>query len=538
VSGRGPAFRRPICKGAGLEQTIWACAAPGASWLVLPVTDSGFDRYHLPKELFAHLVALLLLGLAWLRRERLGWDALTWLALSLGLVTVAATALATSPALALRGASLALSAIVLFLMARAQSSEQAARTRLWIVVAALGVAVLACAEVFGLVSQLSRAGRTPGASLGQRNMVAHLLALTAPSSFTLLARDAARTRRVLGALGSVLIAFVIVHTRSRAGWLALAGALVAFELLGGASRVRRGLPSALCALGVVLALAVPTQLAWRSSSPYRDSLVHLLDAEQGSGRGRLAQYHSSLGMLRGHPWLGVGPGNWLVHYPEVSPAGDPAFRGYTWLHTGRLINSDVLGLLVEQGPLALALVALLAFRLARGSFRTPDRALVCATLSAGFVAGALDAVLQLPSAVTCAALVLGGSALEPAPRVLSLRASRALGAALALPLSLAVALSAGRALGVWERTRPGGGYTAAERALHVSPSDLTARFTLAEAYVLEGDCRAARPHIAALRALLPFHEAPRAFERACRHSTWINPTLRGARSARGGPLAW
>jgi O-antigen ligase len=499
----------------GLWRTLWVFTAPAAFWLVLPVKEGGFDRYHLPKELLLALLALLLFVPGWRTCERLGRDAVTRLTLLLGALSLVASLAATSPTLALRGVSLQLSACLLFLMARTQSPRERERTRLWLVVGLSGVSLLACAEIFGLVTQLSRSGRTPGASLGQRNMVAHLLALGAPSAFALLAGTEARRRRVLAALASVLLAFVIVHTRSRAGWFALAAALIVFELTSVRGALKRGVASALVGLGVVLALAVPTRLVWSSTTPYRDSLVHLLDSGQGSGRGRLAQYQSSLAMLREQPLLGVGPGNWLVHYPQVSPPGDPAFSGHTWLNTGRLVNSDLLALLLEQGPLAVLLDALLVWSLAREGSRTRERGLVYATLAAGIVAGSLDAVLQLPSAVCCAALALGSSSWAEPGSVRNPSHAKWLGATLVLGLSLASVLSLGRLLALWERTRPSGGYAAAESALRFHPSDLSARFSLAEAYVLQGDCVRARPHIATLRSLLPYHEAPRNLEAAC-----------------------
>jgi hypothetical protein len=48
-----------------------------------------------------------------------------------------------------------------------------------------------------------------------------------------------------------------------------------------------------------------------------------------------------------------------------------------------------------------------------------------------------------------------------------------------------------------------------EAAVRYNGADLFARFSLAEAYVLNGDCVRARPHLTALSLMLPYHRAPK-----------------------------
>jgi hypothetical protein len=55
-----------------------------------------------------------------------------------------------------------------------------------------------------------------------------------------------------------------------------------------------------------------------------------------------------------------------------------------------------------------------------------------------------------------------------------------------------------------------------ESAVSWNAADLFARFMLAEAYVLKGDCAHARPHLTKLEQLLPYHRAPK--QLGCRGS--------------------
>jgi O-antigen ligase len=425
--------------------------------------------------------------------------------------------LATSPAIALRACSLELAVTVLFLTGRAGGAR--ARTLLLasVVLAALGVALVALAEGFGLLRELSRAGRTPGSTLGQRNMVAHLLALALPGAWWLAATGRHAALCWLGALGSACLPAALVLTRSRAGWLAGSAALLSFVPLwcwqtrtsGSRERLAIGLPL-VCSVGAVLLVCLlPVRLAWNTSTPYADTLSRLGESETGSGAGRLAQQRASLELVALHPWLGAGPGNWMVEYPRVAPARELARRGHGFLHTGRLPNSDWIALLTERGlvaalcALALGVAVCLAAR--AQTWLAPVGATACALL----VVGALDAVLQLPAPACLVALLFAcGAPRKPASRAFA-AVSRLLSAGLCLLLVGTTWGATQRALGLWARTRPGGGFAAMESAVRCNGADLFARFMLAEAYVLKGDCTHARPHVAALQQLLPYHRAPR-----------------------------
>ncbi|MDB4975123.1 MAG: O-antigen polymerase [Myxococcaceae bacterium] len=500
-------------RAAGLSAALYASAI-AASWLMWVVPDAGFDRYHLPKELAALLGALLSVWQLGRSGRSIAWDGITQLALATLAMGLVSACFATTPLLSLRSLSLQLAATVLFLTARACPRSELRLLLGGIVLAAAGVALVALAEGQGLITQLSRRGRTPGSLLGQRNSVAHLMVLASPVAWWLTRHAERPWLRALAGLASSLLAATLLLTRSRAGWLGFAAAFLVFALgsllqeratLARSWRARTW-PLTCALLGIVLLALAPVRLPWSAAHPYRETLARLLDVEHGSGAGRLAQYGASLRLVALHPWLGAGPGNWLVEYPRVSPPGDVAFQGRTWLHTGRLPNSDWVALWTEQGSLAVLLAGALGLAVCRAARGQSWTVLTWSAAAGLAVVSLLDAVLQLPASACLCALLFGLSAPS---RVASggMRRRSWIGALLACALLLASGLAARRALGLWSRTRPGGGSEAMEQAVSWNGADLWARFSLAEAYVLAGRCVEAKPHLDALKTLLPYHRS-------------------------------
>jgi len=472
-------------------------ALVGVVWW--PFDDPGFDRYHLPKELWLSACALALVSSVRLERDRV-----TLAALGLAALTCAATVFALTPMVALRGAGLVLVATTLFLSARSLTAAEGRLVRAAVVLGASVVAVVALGEVFGWWAGLSSTGRAPGATVGQRNMVAHLLLLVSPAAWTLAARERRLGLRVLALIAVALLAAGVLVTRSRAAWVTAPAVALGWWWF------HQRTWTVLFTLGAAVALAasLTPRVHWTSKHPYAESFKHLVDAKTSSGHGRLVQYEATAHLVAQHPLLGVGPSNWLVAYPTVSPPSDPTIHE-TGLGTGRLVNSDWLALASEQGLVAVLVAALLAGLTVRRAWTLGDGPLALATAVALVGVGSFDAVLQLPAAVASAALILGTCARSDAPQPVAPGAK----VAWALVFLFVTGFAALRLRGLVERAR--GGTDALEAALRWNPADLEARFELTEAYVLDGDCVRAAPHVKALNAALPHHARAREYERVC-----------------------
>jgi O-antigen ligase len=165
------------------------------------------------------------------------------------------------------------------------------------------------------------------------------------------------------------------------------------------------------------ALTLPNALRWASDAPYLETAAGVANYREGSGRGRLIQYGTSLRMTLADPLLGVGLGNWPVIYPAFAEPGNPAMDRS---EAGRTANpwpsSDIVALLSERGLIGFLLFAAAAGGIVvvawRGLRKAPDveagvRALaLCTLLAATATVGAFDAVLLLawPTLLVAAAV--------------------------------------------------------------------------------------------------------------------------------------
>ncbi len=354
-------------------------------------TAFDLDRFLVPKELALHITAALagLLALGAIRRVAFTW--IDWLFVAYLAISAASAVFATNPWLAFRAFAISASAVVIFWTTRGLR-EAGLQDRLLDGIA-LGVVVAAATslmQAYGIRLDVFSTTRAPGGTLGNRNFVAHICAFGIP----VLLLAGIRARRYSGYLmtciGVAIVTAALVLTRSRAGWLATAVALVVFFVFG-RMHVRLVGTIAGVVAGAAAALLIPNTLHWRSENPYLESVKGVANYEEGSGRGRLVQYERSLRMAMGHPLFGVGPGNWPVEYPRNVRGDDPSLNDS---EPGTTFNpwpsSDWVALVTERGPFA-ALAIALAFL---GIAFSCDATLI-ALLAAAVVAGLFDAVLLL-----------------------------------------------------------------------------------------------------------------------------------------------
>lgn len=487
------------------------------------------DRFFVPKELVLHLTALVAGSIALARTPRVailpedlalaGW-------LALGAVSAA---LATNPWLAARALGISISSVVLFWTARTLAQSSRARAlQLGVAAAAIGGAATALAQAYGVDHEWFSLNRAPGGTFGNRNFMAHFAAIGTP--IVLLRALEARSRGgfLLGMVAMGVLGAALVLSRSRAAWLAVAAS--AFVLAVALIRLRamrdarpggdRTLLLIIAALvGIGAAIALPNALEWRSDSPYLDSMRSVVNYQEGSGRGRVVQYATSLRMARQDPVLGVGPGNWSVRYPEFATRRDPSLAA-----DGRTANpwpsSDWVAFVAERGAPAFALLviafAIVGARALRGVWTATDpaaartAAILGAVLAAAMVISTFDASLLLPIPALVVWTALG--ALWPAfgsgaARVISGRARTRLRLTVGIIGGLLV-LRSGIQLVAMDVYGPGVTLTSVERAARIDPGNYRIHLRAAELAMRRRRCTVARPHAVAARRLFPGAPAP------------------------------
>lgn len=499
------------------------------------------DRFFVPKELVLVLVATLAAVLCLGSARRVSLSRTDLLLGAFLVVSAVSAAIAANPWAGARALGVSAGGIAAFWAARSLARAGLGRPLLVALAAAVvaGVAT-SLMQAYGARLDVFSLQRSPGGTLGNRNFVAHLAAFGLP----LLLLGGLRAWRAGGVLfaaaGVGASAAVLVLTRSRAAWLAVA-AVLAIAAVGWllTPPVRRsvrswgrlGLMLAFAGGGVAAALLLPNALRWRSDNPYAETAAGVVNYQEGSGRGRLVQWRNSLRMTAEHPLLGVGPGNWPVVYPRFAGRRDPSMdREEPGTTSNPWPSSDWVAFLSERGPVAFALLVAAFLGMVGTAWtrmrraRDADEGLVAlglmAMLGAVAVVGAFDAVLMLalPSLLVWAALgalsavVAGGSerwSFAPGGT------ARALLAGLVLVVGGAFTLrSAGQlaAMGIYTHS---GDAAALERAARLDPGSYRVHLRLARALSGRRSRERRCEHAEAAHALLPEAAAAKVLRRGC-----------------------
>lgn len=512
----------------GLSVTFLAFIAGG---------ESGFSEYSIPKAAVLNVAALAcLLCAVWPGKDfRVG--AIDLCVAGGVLLAVLSAVTSGNPELSLAASGAAVSFGVLFWTSRSLV-HAGLREHLILLIIASSVlaAVVALLDAYGLLQGIVAADSRPSGTFGNRNRIAHIVALGLPLLLleALSARN--RVRFVAFTIAAIPAVAALILSRCRGAWLSVLVVVPITLWLWSRStgraplspRRRVILPLA-AVTAIALATLLPNDLEWREPRPYQRTLTTLVEARTGSGAGRLLQYRTTARMMLDHPFLGVGPGRWAIEYPRYSPPGDPNFDRARLLPISRFPQSDWLGLASERGiPAALCWFLLLAIAIApcakliqREHSVPADQArmaLLAGSVAIGAcVVGVVDALVLTPGATFWVALALGAS-VAPLSRMGGARIPRAgwmaaVGAVL-LVLVPACALSVRELMAVREYAASPGIATL-KRGLEINPQDYRARVMLAHELVITQRCDEAAAYIDAAQAWLPTSRAVSKLRRKC-----------------------
>ena len=193
----------------------------------------------------------------------------------------------------------------------------------------------------------------PYSTMANKNLLASYLLFSLPFSLMLLTHGS-RFVRSFGAAVSILLAFMMVASKTRSVWVAL---LAATAVTGTAAvfsmrRMQIGRQSAFRLvttkrlLGVmifIIALEAGNYLGqWDLSS----RAASIITANDQSIADRLNVWSNSLKMAGDHPIFGVGPGQWRVHVAGFGMSGTRSESGVTNFQRP---HNDYLWVLSENG---------------------------------------------------------------------------------------------------------------------------------------------------------------------------------------------
>jgi O-antigen ligase len=518
------------------------------SWVPGPPVVS--EQFALPKDVVLGglgLASAVLLvarqGLPWERAidapivALLGWGVL---------LTVIA---ATNTDVAWRALGTFAAAFALFVLARSVSTESRAETLYSAICLVLGAVVVAVLlEAYGGIPFISEQGRAPGATLGNRNLVARLLCLSLPLFWRqLILADRPRTRRMLAAI-IMLATVAVILSRSRGAWLVAGMIMIMIALpvvslfisdsqLIPRTRACARLWAIAILVGAVLAVATPNRLGW-TLRDFASSASRALDYQRGSGRGRVIQAETTLRMIRARPLEGVGPGNWWITYPAFGRLGDPSLEADALYAGPQVPRGDVLSLTAEFGIPGLLLFLVGATGLvmrAVSMLRIPDRVvqssgvMILAICGATALLSFVDPVLRLSPTLGLIALLLGlglGRAARAAPAntppdqaaapPLGVRCARRAVVAVCGVASLLPADGALRDLAVLPTiTSANASLNDMYRAESIAPHNVEVRLLLSSLLIGTHRCDLAALHLAQASRLEPFSDVARRLRARC-----------------------
>jgi hypothetical protein len=501
--------------------------------VALPIAPTDLDRHQLPKETVVHLATWLAVLLAKPLPSRELRPALRWSLALLLIVAIASAAVASNGWLAFRSTALMITAAAAFVTAAHVSALGAGDIILgWCAAAGVIGAGTGLAQAYGLDSPLFATTRLPGGTFGNRNFMAHFAALTLPLLLMAVMGSKRRLLAVIPAIGSAVLIAAIVLSRSRAAWIGAGIGTATFGMAFILARRRNAIPDpggrpALASIAAIAAIAcaivIPNRLAWKSGSPYSDTLIGIANHDEGSGRGRILQYRNTVRLAMEHPILGVGPGNWSIRYADVAPSSDPSWVYGDVVPLNPWPSSDWMALLSELGPIAVVLALLfgaaLGWRALRAARSSGDRIFaggaLLALLLTTLVTGSFDAVLLLPAplllvAISSAALLRRAEeASASAEQPTAIAPPRWI---LILPLVLGICtLRSVQQTVAYVVAGSGRSLNRLSWAARIDPGSYPLRIALAQRL----PCSEARTSIVAAVELAPTWPAPIAAERRC-----------------------
>lgn len=530
----------------GLDHAILLVGLVCAAAVWIPGGASDPERFAVPKESVLHLSVLVAICAAMVRRVVIEYDAidvLVFLFASLGWLSVGLVA--QNPWAGIRAAAVSMSGALVFYMTRRLAPSAKMTVAFAVIAIGTGIAIWVLAEAHGLIPPTSLTSRAPGGPLGNRSRAAHLLAIILPVGLAVASTAHDRLGSVLVVGGTAAMAAAIVITRSRAGWLAAALAsttVLVIQLWASSARTRRLTLRAYAALaiGCAFAILLPPNLNWRSASPYRDTLAHLVDVRSGSGEVRVRQSATTFEMAKANPILGVGPGNWQLAYGRYARPDDPSYTPWLAVPTNRLPQGDWFGILAERGAIAFALLLMIGTGIIARAWVTlkadSDHARPIATgglgaVGATLIVGSGDPVVLTGLGIYVVALVTATLLPRSTPRQVASNVTRGLFIFAACCMSTLALAYSGRQ--VWSTTllrNSPPSILALTRAARIDPGDYLSRVQLAHLWELLRRCDLALPYAREAAQLFPTAVAPAIIVTRCKHES--EETSRPPRASR------
>ena len=303
----------------------------GTAVVLVPLSYCPALRDHTlgPKLLLFQLLIILTLG-TWLLKRNLRLPSLVLPALLYVLIGLTSTLYATNPALSLLEGTKHLTGFLFFLILANHLTPKniplILTASIW---TGILIALLGIGDYLGWRPVDIPSSGLPSATLGFRNIAAMYLIQNLPFAVAMFALAKARPAAYLNALSIALMGAFLIYTRTRGAWLGLfSGTLVTCILwwyyAPKEPRTEYAIkkwPILVAVSTFTLLVSLPSGLTKQGPQSIDEKKTSVHTAltsmiNEGGDRGRLSTWKRTLPMIADHPILGVGQGNWQIHYPR------------------------------------------------------------------------------------------------------------------------------------------------------------------------------------------------------------------------------
>jgi O-antigen ligase len=263
----------------------------------------------------------------------------------------------------------------------------------------------------------------PGSTFGNRNPAAEAIAMALPFGVAAAAWSPRDKSRAAMGVSVVVELLYLGATRTRGAWIGAACGLMVALWTGKARFSRASLATgAMAIVAAAIVATVPGRLNPRDVGDAKryarviEVLQEGLDTHATALRTRLGLWRRTVAMIREHPLLGVGPGNWPVAFPlyaEPGAASDgvlTAARGPRQTHDDLLERAAETGVpgLLALGVLGASVLVAVRRRLAAGG----DEARAVTAAASGSLVALLTISLasfplEMPATIALAGIALG-----------------------------------------------------------------------------------------------------------------------------------
>jgi O-antigen ligase len=218
-----------------------------------------------------------------------------------------------------------------------------------------------------VVSGFIRQAVAPASTFGNKNMLVHFLVLTLPISIGLAVFSNQRYQIVLYTLASVIMAWILVHTYTRAGWLAAMlqlSLLLVFLWIEYYQHQSNPFKQNQKIHTQKIIILLSGIMLWFLLINYTDqgwqwNMVNIAERINMESGGRIAAWVNSLEMIKDNPWFGVGAGSWQYEYAHYY---DRIMPDVVYNENVRLerLHNDFLEMIANFGLVGFSILLLLA----------------------------------------------------------------------------------------------------------------------------------------------------------------------------------